>query len=181
MQHDIHWHADFENQKMTPEHHEALDGAPFRWTRRAARDWGKFKYCRPFGNSMSKGFEESKYGYLRYISLKSLVERDNLPGFLSSYLTKKKLTFEKKFCGWLFLIRVQKKKCHKESWNRDTMRHVLNYVCISFTKTTRQKSHSFFLVCLLKIPGAEWNHLGLGLCQNFHRMWCQPMVWWWTH
>jgi len=99
---------------------------------------------------MSKGFEESKYGYLRYISLKSLVERDNLPGFLSSYLTKKKLTFEKKFCGWLFLIRVQKKKCHKESWNRYTMRHFFDYLCISFTKTTRQKSHSFFFVSLLK-------------------------------
>ena len=63
---------------------------------------------------MSKGFEESKYGYLRYMSLKSLVERDNLPGFLSSYLTKKKLTFEKSFAADFFWSEFRKKNVIKK-------------------------------------------------------------------
>ena len=42
-------------------------------------------------------------------------------------------------------------------------------------KQQGRQSHSFFLVCLLKIPGAEWNHLGLGLCQNLNR--CDANRW----
>ena len=81
----------------------------------------------------------------------------------------KKSWLLKKVLRLTFFDPSSEKKCHKESWNRDTMRHVFNYLCISFAKTTRQKSRSFFFGVPFAIPGAEWNHLGLGLYQKLYR------------
>ena len=124
---------------------------------------------------MSKGFEESKYGYLRYMSLKSLVERDNLPGFLSSYLTKKKADFWKKFCVWLFLIRVQKKNVIKKVETETRWDMYLIIYAFPLQKQQGRRVAAFFLVCLLKSQAQNETIWAWDFIKNFHR--CDANRW----
>lgn len=99
------------------------------------------------------------------------------PDFFPVAWPKKSWLLKKSFAADFFWSEFRKKNVIKKVETETRMRHVFNYVCISFTKTTRQQSHSFFFGKPFEIPGAEWNHLGLGLCQNR----CDANRWkpWW--